>query len=100
MSENGETTPENSAESPLPTAEIPFALDFSLGRQTMTLRQLEALSAGFTFRLASAPEAPVELRCGGSEIGRGRLVSIEGGLGVQVVSILDTAAKSGMPADG
>ena len=53
----------------------------------MSLAEIAALTPGYTFPLAVDPSAPVTLRAGGQNIGSGRLVDLNGTLGVQIIAI-------------
>ncbi len=70
---------------------IDIELCFELERRTMSVADLAALVPGYTFTLGCDPLAPVSLRVNGTIVGTGRLVDINGVLGVQV----DTLARSG-----
>ncbi len=89
----------NTPESPMSdqqTPEVPAGLDtaalevdivFELERRTMKLNDLAALAPGYTFALGTDPLAPVTLRVQGRNIGRGRLVDLDGTPGVQVLHL-------------
>jgi type III secretion protein Q len=70
---------------------IDVELCFELERRTMTVADLAAFVPGYTFTLGCDPLAPVSLRINGAVVGTGRLVDINGVLGVQV----DTLARKG-----
>ncbi|ABM29996.1 type III secretion system cytoplasmic ring protein SctQ [Nitratidesulfovibrio vulgaris] len=104
----------NTPESPMSdqqTPEVPAGLDtaalevdivFELERRTMKLNDLAALAPGYTFALGTDPLAPVTLRVQGRNIGRGRLVDLDGTPGVQVLHLESAsphqAADAGMTA--
>lgn len=70
---------------------IDVELCFELERRTMTVADLAAFVPGYTFTLGCDPLAPVSLRINGTVVGTGRLVDINGVLGVQV----DSLARNG-----
>ena len=70
---------------------IEVELCFELERRVMTVKDLAALAPGYTFTLGCDPLAPVSLRINGAVVGSGRLVDINGMLGVQI----DSLARSG-----
>jgi len=70
---------------------IDVELCFELERRTMTVADLAALVPGYTFTLGCDPLSPVSLRVNGAVVGTGRLVDINGVLGVQV----DSLARNG-----
>lgn len=99
----------NTPESPMSdqqTPEVPAGLDtaalevdivFELERRTMKLNDLAALAPGYTFALGTDPLAPVTLRVQGRNIGRGRLVDLDGTPGVQVLHLESASPRQ---ADG
>ncbi len=76
------------------TGELEVTLTFELERRLMTVRDVETLAPGYTFAFGGDALAPVTLRANGKAIGTGRLVDLDGTLGVQVV----TLGKGGEPA--
>lgn len=73
-----------------PVGDIEIDLCFELERRTLTVKELAALVPGYTFTLGCDPLAPVSLRVNGMPIGTGRLVDINGVLGVQVATLTRT----------
>ncbi len=67
--------------------ELPVRLTFELGRMELTLAELQAIGPGHVFELARAEEEAVDIVANGRRIGRGRIVSVAGALGVQIVRI-------------
>jgi len=67
--------------------DIEVTLSFELERRLMTLGDLCALAPGYTFALAADKSAPVSLCANGKVIGKGRLVDMNGNLGVQITEI-------------
>lgn len=61
---------------------------FELERQFMTVQNIGLLAPGYTFALSVDIQAPVTLRVNGKAIGVGRLVDLNGSLGVQVVQVM------------
>ncbi len=66
---------------------LEVTLTFELERRLMSIAEIGALTPGYTFPLAVDPAAPVTLRVSGQTIGSGRLVDLNGTLGVQVTAI-------------
>ena len=64
-----------------------MTLTFELERRLMTVRDVETLAPGYTFAFGGDALAPVTLYANGKSIGKGRLVDLNGTLGVQVVSL-------------
>ena len=69
------------------TGELEVTLTFELERRLMTVRDVETLAPGYTFAFGGDALAPVTLYANGKSIGKGRLVDLNGTLGVQVVSL-------------
>ena len=67
--------------------ELEVTLTFELERRLMTVRDVETLAPGYTFAFGGDALAPVTLYANGKSIGKGRLVDLNGTLGVQVVSL-------------
>lgn len=72
---------------PLDLDNMEITVTFELERRLMSIAEIAALTPGYTFPLAVDPAAPVTLRAGGQAIGTGRLVDLNGTLGVQVTAI-------------
>ncbi len=64
--------------------ELELRLTFELEQRLITLAELEALTEGYTFALKCDNESPVTIRANGMSIAQGRLVDINGTLGVQI----------------
>jgi type III secretion protein Q len=80
------------------TLEVP--LRFEVGRLNLTIRELRALAPGSTFPLPD-PENEVTVTCHGQKLAAGRLVDLEGRLGVELTKIdrgLSLLAGSPKPA--
>ena len=69
------------------TGELEVTLTFELERRLMTVRDVETLAPGYTFAFGGDALAPVTLYANGKSVGKGRLVDLNGTLGVQVVSL-------------
>ena len=67
---------------------IEVLLTFDLEERTIPLSDLESLTEGYTFTLSSPARAPVTIRANGKPIAIGRLVDINGKLGVEIVESL------------
>ncbi|WP_273523478.1 type III secretion system cytoplasmic ring protein SctQ [Mailhella massiliensis] len=68
--------------------DIDIRLSFELDRRLITVGELEALTPGYTFSLNSDMQSPVTIRANGKAIARGRLVDMNGVLGVQIAETL------------
>ncbi|WP_142848232.1 type III secretion system cytoplasmic ring protein SctQ [Telmatospirillum sp. J64-1] len=83
-----EVVSENNAEPLLPSLDdVEIRLTFDIGHQTLTLAELQALAAGFTFDLGHDPRRAVNIRAGGKLVGRGELVQVDERIGVRVVTL-------------
>ena len=93
--ENGRVTlssplseePEPSMENP-ELKDIDIRLTFELDRRIITVGELELLAPGYTFALESDMSSPVTIRANGKAVARGRLVDMNGTLGVQISETL------------
>jgi type III secretion protein Q len=63
---------------------IEVSLTFDLGTVRLSLRDLEAMKEGYTFTLERPNDEFVTIRANGHPIGRGRLVNVDGRVGVQI----------------
>ena len=79
--------PEPSMENP-ELKDIDIRLTFELDRRIITVGELEALAPGYTFALESDVTSPVTIRANGKAVARGRLVDMNGTLGVQIAETL------------
>lgn len=68
--------------------DIDIRLSFELDRTTITLGELSTLAPGYVFTLGSDAQSPVTVRANGKAIARGRLVDMDGTLGVQLSEML------------
>ena len=95
MSQNENQNPE-AAEEQQPTEKsldatamgtLQVTLSFELEKRVLTLNELATLAPGYTFPLAVESAAPVTLSVNGKAVGRGRIVDMNGVLGVQVTAL-------------
>ena len=68
-------------------AGLEFTVGFEVDRRLMTVEEISALRVGAVIALNCDHDAPVTLRAGGLDIGRGRLVDMGGTLGVQITAL-------------
>ena len=66
--------------------QLEVTLTFELERRLMTVREIGELAPGYTFALGCDGTAPVTLRVNGKALGTGRLVDMNGVLGVQITA--------------
>jgi type III secretion system YscQ/HrcQ family protein len=64
--------------------EIEVQLTFDVGDVTLTLKELEGMKEGYTLTTDRPVDEVVNIRANGHLIGRGRMVKVEGRLGVQI----------------
>jgi type III secretion protein Q len=67
--------------------ELPVRLAFELGRLELPLSEVAVLGPGHVFELARDENRPVDILANGRLIGRGRIVTVAGTLGVQIVHL-------------
>lgn len=67
--------------------ELPVKLSFELGRLELPLAEMAVLGPGHVFELAREETQPVDILANGRRIGRGRIVTVAGSIGVQIVRI-------------
>jgi type III secretion system YscQ/HrcQ family protein len=63
---------------------VEIELTFDLGTTRLTLKDLEALREGYAFTLDRPNDEFVNIRANGQLLGRGRIVDIDGRVGVQI----------------
>ncbi len=68
--------------------DIDIRLSFELDRTVITLGELSSLAPGYVFTLGCDAQTPVTVRANGKAIARGRLVDMDGTLGVQISETL------------
>ena len=68
--------------------DIEIRLSFELDRRVITVGELASLTPGFTFPIARDSDSVVTVRAQGKAIARGRIVDINGTLGVQLTELL------------
>lgn len=66
------------------TDQLEITLTFELDRKTVTLGDLKSIQAGYTFAMTNNSATPVTILANGKPVARGRLVDINGVIGVQV----------------
>lgn len=67
--------------------EVPVRLAFEMGRLELPLSEVAVLGPGHVFELARDENQPVDILANGRLIGRGRIVTVAGTLGVQIVHL-------------
>lgn len=90
---NTPVPPAGSEVSSLDVGGIEVELCFELERRLMTIKDMAALTPGYTFTLGCDPLAPVSLRVNGAIVGTGRLVDINGILGVQINALTQSGEQ-------
>ncbi|MDR2432147.1 MAG: FliM/FliN family flagellar motor switch protein, partial [Puniceicoccales bacterium] len=63
-------------------------LTFETVRKTVTLAELKSIKPGYTFISQNPVNSPIEIRANGKLIGYGKLVSVDGNIGVQVTEFI------------
>ncbi|MDR1173266.1 MAG: FliM/FliN family flagellar motor switch protein, partial [Puniceicoccales bacterium] len=63
-------------------------LTFETVRKTITLAELKSIKPGYTFLSQNPVNSPVEIRANGKLIGYGKLVSVDGNIGVQITEFI------------
>ncbi len=79
-----ETFKRKEDEDMLQTDELEVRLTFELGSTVLTMRELSELQAGHVFELKDPTTSPVTVRANGRMVARGRLVDVNGTIGVQL----------------
>lgn len=64
--------------------QLEITLTFELDRKTVTVGDLKSIQAGYTFAMTNNSATPVTILANGKPVARGRLVDINGVIGVQV----------------
>lgn len=67
--------------------DVPLPLVVELGRLNMTVREIAELRRGQVIELGRGPSEPVALVVEGRMIGAGKLVNVEGEIGVQITNL-------------
>ncbi|MHC4831642.1 MAG: FliM/FliN family flagellar motor switch protein, partial [Planctomycetota bacterium] len=67
---------------------VPMAMVIELGRLSMTVRDLAALRRGQVLELGSGADDPVNLVVDGHLVGQGKLVNVEGEIGIQIIDLM------------
>lgn len=68
--------------------DIEIRLSFELDRRLVTVGELSSIAPGFTFPMTGSADSIVTVRANGKAIARGRLVDMNGTIGVQVTETL------------
>ena len=68
--------------------DIEIRLSFELDRRVITVGELASLAPGFTFPIAGDSDSVVTVRAQGKPFARGRIVDMNGTLGVQLTELL------------
>ncbi|MDR2340988.1 MAG: FliM/FliN family flagellar motor switch protein [Puniceicoccales bacterium] len=74
--------------------EIEVQLTFDVGDVTLTLKELEGMREGYTLTIDRPVDEAVNIRANGHVIGRGRLVKVEGRLGVQIEELRGSSVNA------
>ncbi|MDR1086389.1 MAG: type III secretion system cytoplasmic ring protein SctQ [Deltaproteobacteria bacterium] len=69
--------------------ELEVTVEFELGRLSLSLKEIAALAPGTVFPLDAELTKPVTLTVSGRPVAQGRLVDLDGTVGVQVVRVAD-----------
>ena len=75
-------------------SEFEVELCFELERRLMSVKEIAALTPGYTFSLGCSPLAPVTLRVHEKVLGTGSLVDLNGVLGVQITALHKTGESN------
>lgn len=87
-----ETSPSAAPQDSLDMGGLEVTLTFELERRRLTVRDVETLAPGYVFVLGGDALSPVTLCVNGKAVGSGRLVDLNGTLGVQITR-LDTGGE-------
>lgn len=85
--ETSAATTENANAESVSKDDIAISVSFELGRRTLSMKDLESLGAGYTFVLGNSSMEQVDICANGACIGKGRIVDINGSIGVQISKI-------------
>ena len=69
------------------TNELETVISFELERRVINIGDMQSITKGYTFALGSDKDSPVTLRVNGKDMGRGKLVDMDGMLGVQITKL-------------
>ena len=93
---NQETAaPEGAVSAGIAVAELEVPVLFELERRMLTVQDVASLAPGYTFALGGDPLAPVTLTVNGKAVARGRLVDLNGTLGVQLTEVGAPESREG-----
>lgn len=68
--------------------DLEIRLSFELDRRLITVGELSSIAPGFTFPLTNPADSLVTVRANGKAVARGRIVDMDGTLGVQITETL------------
>ncbi len=66
---------------------LDVTVSFELERRNMSLKDVKTITKGYTFALNCDQDSPVTLRVNGKSIGFGRLVDMDGLMGVEITKL-------------
>ncbi|UPA28189.1 MAG: FliM/FliN family flagellar motor switch protein [Verrucomicrobiota bacterium] len=69
----------------IPVESMPVTLTFEVGRNKVTVGELEQLKEGYTFECGNPTESPVTICANDAPIGVGELIDVDGRIGVRVI---------------
>ena len=69
------------------TDAVEVKLTFELEERTLTLAELKTIGTGHVFTLTSDRQAPVTVTANGRPVAKGRLVDVNGAVGVQITEL-------------
>jgi len=75
---------DDSAEDTAPLGAVSVTLRFELGRTRLTLDQLRTLGPQAVLDVQGGAPHAIAITCGGTEVGRGEVVDVDGRLGVRI----------------
>lgn len=67
---------------------LPVELTFETSRKQVSLGELMSVTEGYIFVSQDPVSNPIEIRANGRMIGHGRLVNVEGNIGVQITELI------------
>ena len=78
---------------------VNLPVQIRVGRTELTLSELLALEPGDIVTLAADSEQPVEILAGDQLLARGELVTVNGALGVRVISLCEAQSQQETDSD-
>lgn len=67
--------------------ELNVLLTFEVGKQSITIKELETLRPGYIFQGSNPVDVPVDIKANGRAIGKGQLIDVGGRIGVQIMEL-------------